>query len=60
MKTTTPNKILAVLMAAAMLICVLAGCSAEDAPAPTDTADNREATPAGILVLATEAAIKIT
>ena len=60
MKKTTLNKLLAVFMAAAMLVCVLAGCGAKETPATTEAVVQDNAAPAGMLVLATEAAIKIT
>lgn len=61
MKTIIQKKYLPVLLAVAMLIYVLAGCGAKnDTPSQSDIIDNEKATPVGMLVLATEAAVKIS
>lgn len=75
MKPTTLKKLLAILAAAAMLVCVLAGCGDQAAPAQTGSADgqNQDGTATGQdqtgsvdnastgkLFFSTEAAIIIT
>ena len=54
------KKILTILMVAAMLVCALAGCGKTDAPAQDPTGNVETAGPAGMLVLSTEASVKIT
>lgn len=61
MKTTTFRKLLAVLLGAAMLLGVLAGCGSKD-PQQTDPANPQisDTVPVGMVVLSTEAAVKIS
>lgn len=67
MNTTTLKKLLAILAVAAMLVCVLAGCGDQTAPQQTAPATGEQTqnnaadtNPNGMLVLSTEASVKIT
>lgn len=61
MKTTTLKKLLAVLVGAALLVCALAGCNSNTAQ-QTDPANQQisDTIPVGMVVLSTEAAVKIS
>lgn len=63
MKTTTVKKLLAALLSAVLLLCALAGCSSEPA-SQTDPAGETQSIsdpiPVGMLVLSTEASLKIS
>lgn len=60
MKTTAVKKLFALLLGAALLVCALAGCS-NDTAAQTDPSQTViDSVPAGMLVLSTDAAVKIS
>ena len=59
MKTTTLKKLLSLLVSVAMLVCVLAGCGSKD-PQQTDPIQTVDPIPAGMVVLSTEASVKIS
>lgn len=63
MKTTTFKKLLAALLSATLVLCLLAGCGSKPATQTDPKTDNLEITtpiPAGMLVLSTEASVKIS
>lgn len=60
MKTTTFKKLLALLASAVLLVCALAGCNGDTAQQTEPSQIITDSIPAGMLVLSTEASVKIS